>query len=106
MTRTPNPPLLPTAESRRRGAPVPPSSRPEKRPVTKSTGGRSSGYLTVFTVPSSKVYLGGRLLGNSPIAKRQVPAGRHTLKLVSPNGSKSVSVTVKAGEVARVRQRL
>jgi hypothetical protein len=58
-------------------------------------------------VPSSKVYIGSKLLGNSPIAKREVPAGRYTLKLVNPDHpNKTVRVTVKSGEVTRVRQRL
>ena len=75
-----------------------------------STGGAKSGgmgRITVFTVPSSKVYLGGKLLGNSPIANRQVPAGSYSLKLVAPNHpNKTVRVQVKAGETTRVRQRL
>ncbi len=65
------------------------------------------GRITIFTVPSSKVYLGSRLLGNSPIANRQVPAGSYTIRMVSPDHpNKTVRVQVKAGETTRVRQRL
>lgn len=83
---------------------------PRTQGSQSSKGGsskRSSGYLTVFTVPSSRVYIGSKLLGNSPIAKREVPTGRYTLKLVSPDHpNKTVRVTVKSGKTTRVKQRL
>jgi len=73
----------------------------------RSTEPREPGFLTVWTTPYSKVYLGGRLLGTTPMAKREVPAGRHRLRLVNPDHpEKTVSVTVRAGEVTRVRQSL
>ncbi len=68
---------------------------------------RATGYLTVWTTPYSKVYLDGRLLGSTPMAKREVPVGNHRLKLVNPDvGTKTVRVRVKNGETTRVRRRL
>ena len=63
-----------------------------------------SGYLTVFTIPYSKVYLDDAFLGNTPIGKRSVPAGQHQLKMVNPDFSpQTIDITVTAGEVTRVR---
>jgi len=40
-------------------------------------------FVTIETdPPNSDVYLGGEFLGKSPIIKKQVPSGRHTLVVV------------------------
>lgn len=78
-----------------------------QRPATPLHVSEKLGYLTVFSAPSSKVYLDGRFIGNSPIAKREVPAGMHTVKLVC-NGdyrySKTVRVRTNNGEHERIRR--
>jgi hypothetical protein len=84
----------------------PPEKTPQ-RDTEPATAKRSVGYLTVFTTPSSKVYLGSKMLGNSPIANREVPVGRYTIRLVSPDRpEKTVRITITAGEPTRVRERL
>lgn len=62
------------------------------------------GYLSVDTMPWSKVYLGGRYLGQTPMGERQVPAGRHVLRLVNPERGleRSLSVTIEPDRVRRV----
>jgi hypothetical protein len=68
---------------------------------------KAMGYLTVWTTPYSKVFLDSQLLGTTPMAKREVPPGRHRLKLVNPDlPPKTISISVKAGEVTRVREQL
>ena len=53
--------------------PRPPPQRPEKAPVT--SGPRPPGTLFVHTTPWSKVSVGGRQLGNTPLANVSLPAG-------------------------------
>lgn len=104
--RTKNEPRVVKTNSTRPRKDRPRTPRTEKS-QTSSNSKRSVGYLTVFTVPSSRVFIGSKLLGNSPIAKREVPVGRYTLKLVSPDHpNKTVRVTVKSGKTTRVKQRL
>lgn len=89
---------------------VRPSSRDEgagEPSHTKERAAPATGFLTVWTTPYSKVYLGSKLLGTTPMAKREVPAGPHRLKLVNPElPQKVVPITVRPGEVTRVRERL
>jgi eukaryotic-like serine/threonine-protein kinase len=66
--------------------------RAAKRRLTKVQPQRGStsprpkpqghGYLKITTLPWSKVYLGSRLLGITPLANVKVPAGRHRLRFV------------------------
>ena len=54
------------------------------------------GYLFVTTTPWSTVYLGGRKLGETPLAKVRLPAGSHTLRFVDESGrSTTRQVTIK-----------
>jgi hypothetical protein len=88
--------------------PVPPAPPPAPAPAP-APATSSKSFLTVFITPSAKVYLDGQLIGSSPIAKREVSAGRHSLKVVAhddPSKTKTLPVTVKAGEHARIRQAL
>jgi serine/threonine-protein kinase len=66
-------------------------------------GGTAMGYLSVDTMPWSKVYLGGRLLGTTPLGNVRVPAGRHSLRLVNPeSGERTIGVTIVADQTKRV----
>ena len=63
----------------------------------------TTGFLSVDTMPWSKVYLGGRYLGQTPIGERRVPVGRHVLRLVNPDrGERRLNVTIVADETKRV----
>lgn len=73
-------------------------------PAPVAKGPILHGRLTVNSVPWAKVYVDGRYVGNTPIFKREVLAGRHRVKLM-PRGqepSKTFSVIVPVdGEVSR-----
>ncbi|HEX8951993.1 MAG TPA: PEGA domain-containing protein, partial [Polyangia bacterium] len=61
------------------------------------------GYLTVRTVPWSKVFEGARLLGTTPMANVPLGEGTHTLTFVNPDlPPVKRTVTVRAGEEQRV----
>jgi hypothetical protein len=61
------------------------------------------GYLTVRTVPWSKVFEGARLLGTTPMANVPLGEGTHTLTFVNPDlPPMKRTVTVRAGEEQRV----
>ena len=68
---------------------------------------RQVGYLTVRTEPYSLVYLGQRLLGETPFAGVELPVGAHTLVFKHPR-HKHVSrrVTIIAGKTAKLNIRL
>ena len=63
-----------------------------------TTGGR--GTLRINTRPWSKVYVDGRLIGNTPQFNIKVSAGSHTIKLVNSQMglTKRIKVRVKAGQ--------
>ncbi len=61
------------------------------------------GFLTVRTVPWSKVFEGARLLGTTPMANVPLSEGTHTLTFVNPDLPPiKQTVTVRAGEEQRV----
>ena len=84
------------------------SSRP---PVDRAEprGERDDGYLMINTSPWSRVYLDGRDIGNTPIVRHRVAAGRHTLEL-RPRGKLEDAVrrtiVVEAGQTHRLVLRL
>jgi eukaryotic-like serine/threonine-protein kinase len=62
-----------------------------------------TGYLTVRTVPWSKVFDGPRLLGTTPMANVPLAEGAHALTFVNPDlPPLHKTVVVRAGEEARV----
>ncbi|MBI5498947.1 MAG: protein kinase [Deltaproteobacteria bacterium] len=76
-----------------------------------TSAARAVGYLTVRALPRSDVYLDGRHLGATPVARTEVPAGPHTLRLVpradsvAPGETKAeqiISVTVAEGATENV----
>jgi hypothetical protein len=61
------------------------------------------GFLTVRTVPWSKVFEGARLLGTTPMANVPLGEGTHTLTFVNPDlPPVKRSVTMRAGEEERL----
>jgi serine/threonine protein kinase len=61
------------------------------------------GVFTVVTAPYAKVYLGKRYLGDTPLFKISLPVGKHTLRLVGPDGqSFKLPVEIKPGETTKV----
>ena len=72
---------------------------PENESVTLGT-------LNVTVSPWADVYLDGFHLGQTPLAGRQVAAAPHQLRLVGPNGEKSLQIEVKQTETLVVREAL
>jgi serine/threonine protein kinase len=64
---------------------------------------RKPGALSVRTTPYSDVYLGKRLLGQSPFAELSLPAGTHTLTFKHP-GRRTVSraVVITSGKTTKL----
>jgi serine/threonine-protein kinase len=63
----------------------------------------ATGYLSVRTNVPSRVFLGSRLLGSTPLTKRSVPPGRYTLSLLNPqHPAKRTEVSIEPGETTRV----
>jgi len=80
---------------------------PPERASPRTTDGEGS--LMINTSPWSRVYLDGRDIGNTPIVRHRVAAGRHTLVL-HPRGDADQAVrrtiVVEAGHTHRVVLRL
>jgi hypothetical protein len=57
----------------------------------------------VRTNVPSRVFLGSRLLGSTPLTKRSVPPGRYTLSLLNPqHPARRTEVSIEPGETTRV----
>lgn len=77
-----------------RPAPVQRPSRPE-RPAPMATDARGNGRLNVMSVPRATVYLRGRALGQTPLVNVQLPAGRHSLRVVPLGGGAGRTIVVE-----------
>ncbi|WP_375769381.1 protein kinase [Archangium gephyra] len=74
----------------------------ERAGTAEPSGGK--GFLTLATVPYAKVYLGSRLLGETPLFRVPFAPGKHTLRLAAPNTKPlKLQVEIKAGEVTSIR---
>ena len=87
-------------------APVAPSSIPRATTSAQAAtadAAAGTGKLAVNANPWGQVFVDDRLIGNTPRANIELPAGTHTLR-VSRQGFESVtrSVTIKAGETLRI----
>lgn len=64
----------------------------------------SYGFLTVNTVPWSRVFLNGKLIGTTPLANVRVVAGTHNLRFFNPSGPVARrTVVVRTGMVTKLR---
>ena len=52
-----------------------------------STPRRQLGYLTVNSLPWSRVFLDGKFVGNTPLIRMQVKAGARRVQLRAPGGA-------------------
>lgn len=105
-TRTATATPAPTRSTTDDRAPVAPSSIPRATtaaPAPEVDAAAGTGKLTVNANPWGQVFVDDRLIGNTPRANIELPAGTHTLR-VSRQGFESVtrSVTIKAGETLRI----
>ncbi|MBJ6760752.1 protein kinase [Myxococcaceae bacterium JPH2] len=100
-------PVEPVAEAESRTAkkpriPVRRAKARDSEPVADPDA--PPGFLTLVTEPSATVYLGGRSLGETPLFKLSLPAGKHSLKLVNGAGRPlKLAVEIKSGDTTAVR---
>ncbi|HEX2675058.1 MAG TPA: PEGA domain-containing protein [Polyangiales bacterium] len=83
-------------------APAPAEAAPEPAPAPRAApSGGGTGTLRVNTRPWSKVFVDGRLIGNTPQMNIPLEAGRHSVTLVNDDFSirKTIKVEIRAGEV-------
>ena len=64
----------------------------------RRTGG--AGFLTINSLPWSKVQVDGSYMGNTPLLRLRLPRGRHRVELRAPGGAvrKRFKVTIRPGK--------
>jgi serine/threonine-protein kinase len=70
---------------------------------TQARARPATGYLTVNTVPWSDVFVGGRKLGQAPLAEKEVPAGTYRIVFKNPVfGRRERKVTIRPGDTTKL----
>lgn len=64
------------------------------------------GKLNVSVQPWADVYVDGVLVGQTPLAARELWEGWHKVRLVNPSGEKTVTVKIEPGETRVVKEQL
>jgi serine/threonine protein kinase len=108
-TAAPSLPLPPTKRHRppRVGTPRPPSSPPTSIAVPAPTPAATTGFVTINAVPYGTVSIDDVEIGDTPIVRRELPPGVHTVRIARPGfRTESVSVTVTAGNEVRLSRSL
>jgi hypothetical protein len=99
---SPRPAAAPRAEAPEADPePVASAPEPEPEPEPAAPSGGGSGTLRVQTRPWSKVFVDGKLVGNTPLMGVEISAGRHTLTFVNDDFGirKTVKVDVSPGQI-------
>ncbi len=79
----------------------------ERSGTADTSGGGNTGMLTLASNEGAKVYLGSRLLGEAPLFRVALPAGKHALRVVGADGKfMRFQVEITAGEVTSIRRYL
>lgn len=89
----------------RTAAPSAVVSAPDTRSPDPPEDKKGTGYLTIDTYPWTRVSLGGRVLGDTPLVRVALPVGTHviTLENSSENVRQTTVVQIKAGETVSRR---
>ena len=91
VAKEPPPEPKPKARRRRTAKKVVPKQAPPptppKTPAIEPPKPEGFGFLTVGARPYAIVRVDGRNIGPTPILRRRIPAGKHTVELVRPNDS-------------------
>ncbi len=97
------PPAAPSAEAPSRPAERVPAE-PERAPATREGDIPAPGSISVSAnVEGASVYLDDELVGEAPLIREDVPAGRHRIRVESTgHESFETDVRVRAGERAKV----
>jgi serine/threonine-protein kinase len=75
---------------------------PAPRPPAEAQPPRPPGLLSLNTRPWSKVYMGPRLIGTTPIGRAEIRSGTVRLRLVDRDGTTHQrTVRVEPGEETR-----
>jgi hypothetical protein len=71
--------------------------------VPAVTPSATTGRIEIETQPAgARILLDGKPAGDSPVSLDTVPAGRHTITLVSPSGSIKRTIRVEAGRTTKL----
>ena len=71
--------------------------------ISKNLKTEPKGYLNISSVPTSKIVLDGKVLGDTPKVKVKVTPGAHQILLIDNKGTKfEKSVLVVDGEIVSV----
>jgi serine/threonine-protein kinase len=91
-------------EPRNPGAAASPASESNQEPAP-AVADEEAGFLSLDTVPWSRVSFNGRVLGTTPLLRVRMPAGTHILSLHNPeaNITTTYRVTIRAGETTARR---
>ncbi|AGC41385.1 serine/threonine kinase PKN13 [Myxococcus stipitatus DSM 14675] len=81
----------------------PPKTDSADEPQESAPTGGAPGFLSLSTDPYARVFLGGQLLGVTPLFKVSVPSGKQVLKIVGEDGKAlKLPVDIKPGETRAV----
>ncbi len=69
-----------------------------------ATAPKGSGFLTINAEPYATVYVDGKKRGYTPVVRLALPAGEHSIKLVSSAGQSDRRMTVKVSSGQEVRK--
>ena len=74
-------------------------------PPTPAAPSEAPGFLTLATTPWTRVRLGSRDLGTTPLIRVELPPGTHTLQLSNPEAGidQTYRVTIRPGETVTRR---
>ncbi len=76
----------------------------EDRPDVRRARPSGPGTLNLLAIPSATVRRDGRVIGETPLIRRTLPAGTHRLQLRTADGrSKTVTVQIRPGRSTRLR---
>ncbi len=63
-----------------------------------------NGYLSMDTMPYSEVFVDGKSVGITPVIKRPLKPGKHSIRAVTQDGqTKKLSITVQSGKTTTKR---
>jgi len=76
-------------------ATAPASPRTAPRTPSRTTPERGRATLNLITNPSARVWVNGRVVGNTPLHRVNIPAGRVTLRMQQPGSSRSLTKSLR-----------
>jgi serine/threonine-protein kinase len=92
-----------------RPSPPPPQKKREPVKVAQREPPVPSGppgFITIDSAPVyAVIYIDGKKVGETPLVHISVPAGRHAVRAVSPQGTtRNLTITIESGKTAPVRK--